>query len=78
MFAPSIHWLSLRFKNFFENFGSAASGVWSNSDETFHSLRSHVEFGQRLRRNLKNCGWLLSNWDKTCLSTGQVGRGNVD
>ena len=25
-----------------------------------------MEFGQRLQRNLKNCGCLWSNWDKTC------------
>jgi hypothetical protein len=28
-------------------------------------LSSDVEFGQRLRRNLKNCGCLWSNRDKT-------------
>ena len=25
-----------------------------------------VEFGQRLRHNLTNCGCLWSNWDETC------------
>ncbi len=38
----------------------------SNWDEICHQYHLPVEFGQCLRRNLKNCECSWSNWDETC------------